>query len=536
MRSRDDFFWLSLLTLVYLLFWVPVIDVHPPLSTGDNGKDLYAFWLTSQGKWPYRDYWWPYGPLMPFYYAFWFLVGGVNLVSIRIGLAIIYFLCSLLVYRTLRLLTSGAIAFLSSLAFLSFRMGWTYNHIGVLPFLLLSILCLWKFFLTAKIQWGYFGVLALAGMALVKISGGITSFAVFLASLLLYQGYLKLSHPGKALGWKHFILLPSLFGVVVFGTYGFLFRGLSRNWIAQCLLLASLGPRRSVPPPWMHLKHLVLWFTVWDRSRLFWLAAVLLFGGVGLWCLGRRKTEGVDRRVFGFIVGSLLLFIPANPSDYFFQEGLIYRFDFWVFPILVLFLGLSAEWISVLFSRKMKLGLGIFLFFTLLWQPWKNLREASAWHTPERYLGFPQGRIYAGGPLSDVEVLRETRRFIVEHTTPDQEIFAAPYEPLYCFLSGRRQAVREIHILEGIPISDEQEEAMIRQLEIKQIRYVVLSNRYRSKEISVGDFGITYAKKLARYISENYRVVQTFGPWEEGGQAVKVFERGARGEKLNLLS
>lgn len=537
--KREDFLWPLLLVFVYSLFWVPLLNVHPLLSTGDNGRDLYAFWMTAQGKWPFRDYWWIYGPLMPLYYAFWFFLGGVNLVSVRIGLAVNYLLCSVFAYRTLRPLTSPVIAFLSSLAFLSFDMAWSYNHIGTFPLLFLSIFCLWRFFFTTQIRWVYFGTLALVGMALVKANAGIISFVAFLGSLLLYQGTLKLKDPGQALPWRHFIFLPLIFGGLVAGAYAFVLWGLPFDWIDRCL---PFRPRYHLEGygAWNHFKHLVLRFLVWERRRLLGVGAVLVFTFLAVLGVRRRRPLGTGKGILPIIVASLLFFGLGNSAEYFLVDGLIYRFDFWIFPLLVLWMGLAAEWASPLFGRRQKKLFAGLIFFALIWTPFQNLKEALAQRIPERYWDFPHGQAYIiGGPLRTVQDIREGTRFIIEHTRPNQEILALPYEPLYCFLSGRRHALRELHFTKGLPMTEEQEETAIRQLETKQVPYVIVSNRYRSKEVSVGHFGITHARKLAHYISEHYREVQTFGPWETGRaspHAVKVLRRGVRGKKLNLLA
>lgn len=541
--AKHDLPWLASLVIVYLLFWVPVLDVHPALSTGDNGRDLYAFWMTLQGKWPCRDYWWQYGPLMPLYYAFWFLLGGINLISVRMGLAVSYFLCSFFAYRTLRLLTSPAVAFLSSLAFLSFDMGWSYNHMGTFPFLFFAIFCLWRFFFTHQVRWGYFGTLALAGMALVKSNIGVTSLAAFWVLLLLHQGFLKFRTPQGTLPWKHFIFIPLIFGVVTLGVYALTFWGLPFDQIDHCLTLRPSYHRWSDQTSnslkyWINFKHLILRFLVWEPRRLLGLGTVSFLSVLALWGLRQRRLGEREKEILLMVVGSLFFFGLVNALDYFLVDGLIYRFDFWFFPILVLWVGLMAEWAGSLFGRGQKKILAGLLFFLLIWFPFRNMKEALAWKIPVRYWDFPHGQVYIGGPLVAVQAIKEVTYFILEKTRPDQEIFAIPYDPLYCFLSGRRQAVRELHITRFVSPSGEQEQALIQELEAKQTPYIILSSRYRSKEI--GDFGITHVKKLARYISENYRGIKTFGSWKVNRSsppmAVKVLQRGDRGEKLDLLT
>ena len=511
MNRKTDLFWTGLLAAVFLAFWLPVLNLQASLSAGDMGRDLYAFWMTFQGKWPCQDYWWQYGPLMPLYYAFWFLVGGVNLASVRMGVAVIYFLTALSAYAALRLYVPRGIAFLAALAFLSLDMTWTYNHIGALPFLILSIFFLWKFFLTQRISWVYAGLGALGIVTAVKVNTGMAFFPAFWLSLFL--GKIFPRH------WKHLIFLPLLFFAAAVLIYAPLYWGLSREWIQQCLTLKS--EYHMGPSPWTNFKHLIQAYLFWSPERQFGLAAFL--GLAVLAWRGRSRGSSPSFRV----IGSLVLFGLFASVEYLLQEGLIYRFDFWTFPVLVLFLGIGLEGTGRLFSRRTNLVLGALLFFLLIGFPAWGLKEALTWRRPERYLTPPHGKIYLGSPVSYPAVLNEASRFLRENTRPDQEILTLPYDPIYCFLSGRRHALRELDFMEHIHLGVEQEKGILQELDRKKVPYVVISNRYRSKEAGVGHFGVTHARRLSEYLSTYYSEVKTFGPWEPDDHlhAVKILKR-----------
>ena len=71
--SRFQKYVFFLLTLIGgILIYFPAHNYQPLLAQGDHGRDLYAFDQTIHGAKPYRDYWWVYGPLMPYYYALFF--------------------------------------------------------------------------------------------------------------------------------------------------------------------------------------------------------------------------------------------------------------------------------------------------------------------------------------------------------------------------------------------------------------------------------------------------------------------------------
>lgn len=536
MKSRSqDLPWIGAVILLFALLWAPLIKFQPPLTAGDMGRDLYAFWMTFEGKWPCRDYWWSYGPLMPLYYAFWFLIGGVSLLSVRMGLGVLFLICSLLSYRTLRLLTSPPVAFLFSLAFLNLDvtyslhhvrlrdMAYTFNQYGAFPFLLLSLGLLWKYFMTGKIRWVYFGAASLAGVALVKVSAGLASGFAFFASLWLFQFRIfPFSQKGKGPGeertlpWRHRIFPPLLFGSAVALSYGLLYRGIPSNWVSQCL---TAGPSYHGGDfsPGGYFKHLILWFLVWDRRRLLWLMIFVTFLVLASVSFKRKKIPAEDRHPLFWAGLSSLLFGAANSLDYF-VDGSIHRVDFWFFPTLVLLTGLGAEQASLLFSRRIKRGLGVLILTAMLTFPILNLKEALAWRVPERYLDLAHGQVYLGGNIEEVKALKEGSRWISEQTSPEQEILAVPYEPLYSFLSGRRHAVRELLFAENMHISQEQEDKILQALEAKQVSFVVVSNRDRSGEWGMGRFGVTHCRKLADTLARQFEDDRVFG-------AVRILRR-----------
>lgn len=504
-------------------FWALTWNTQPYLSSDDMGKDLYPFWMTLEGQWPCRGYYWQYGPAMLFYYAFWLLIGGVHLVSIRMGYSVLYLLSSILSYRTLRLFVSPPIAFLASLSFLIQGMVYpfyNFNHIGAIPFLLLSIFSLWKFFLSREIRWCYAGTAALSGMALVKWNMGVTAFFAFFA-MLIFGGLSKR---------RHWILLPLIFGGTVFSFYRLQYWGCQASWLKDCLTANQLS---VAPSPWVNFKHLIQWFLVWDRKRLWWVGLFLVFGILAFLGLRKKGWQQDESKLFPRVIGSLFLFGLFNTSDYF-LVGHIYRFDFWSFPILVLLMGLAAEWAKFLFDRSMRILLGILTLIGVLALPIQAVEEAFAARIPERYLDFPRGKIYlVKETRSTVEAIRKATRFILENTGPGQEILTLPKDPLYCFLSGRRHALRQLRFEITSQISEQEEEEMIRELETKQVPLVLLSNRDESNPATakgeIGHFGRTHDRKLGRYLFEHYREVQTFGTWETPkpriDHAIKIFRR-----------
>ena len=210
--------------------------------------------------------------------------------------------------------------------------------------------------------------------------------------------------------------------------------------------------------------------------------------------------------------------------------GHIYRLDYWSFPILVLLLGFSLHWAKALFHPRLRGALWCVVFLAVLALPLRSVKKAFAAHVPERFLDFERGGVYlVDENQSTTEAIRKGTRFILENTKPGDEILAVPVAPLYCFLSGRRHAVREIYFGEIIHLRDWQEERMLREIQTRPVPLVVLTN-VDGQSSGFGVFGKTYAKKLGAYVFDHYREVRQFGePWEVNNprrsHAIKIYQR-----------
>ena len=43
----------------------------------------------THGKLPYKDFWWVYGPLMPYYYGLFYKIFGMHITSVLLGRAVL---------------------------------------------------------------------------------------------------------------------------------------------------------------------------------------------------------------------------------------------------------------------------------------------------------------------------------------------------------------------------------------------------------------------------------------------------------------
>ena len=117
--KNQIFFFLTLFAGVFILY--PFLDYQSIMATGDHGRDLYAARAALEGRVPYRDYWWVYGPLMPYYYALFFKSLGVHVPALLTGKALLSLVSALLIYGTLLTATvTPLLALIGALWFLVF--------------------------------------------------------------------------------------------------------------------------------------------------------------------------------------------------------------------------------------------------------------------------------------------------------------------------------------------------------------------------------------------------------------------------------
>ena len=129
-NSRIIFLFLTL--LISAAYVWPELNFQDIISQGDHGRDLYAADAVTHGKLPYKDFWWVYGPLMPYYYALFFKIFGVHITSVLLARAFLVIACSVLLYLSAACLMAPGLAFLAAAWFTQSRQEFffTYNHVG----------------------------------------------------------------------------------------------------------------------------------------------------------------------------------------------------------------------------------------------------------------------------------------------------------------------------------------------------------------------------------------------------------------------
>src|ERR1700691_2727007 len=96
LKCPSKYRFLVLVLVIRLIIAVPLSNSQSYLAQGDHGRDLYAAQAVYRGELPYKNFWWVYGPLMPYYYGLFFKIFGTHISSMLLGKLILRLLGGIL--------------------------------------------------------------------------------------------------------------------------------------------------------------------------------------------------------------------------------------------------------------------------------------------------------------------------------------------------------------------------------------------------------------------------------------------------------
>ena len=516
-----------LVLLAGVLILYPAYNVQLGLTQGDNGRDFYCFKETFDGALPYRDYWWVYGPLMPFYYGFFYKFFGVNISSVLFGKMALNLLSGLLVYLSLSMYTSAVIAVLAALWLWIFGpdFTYTYNHIGGIFLMLSVVYFMFLYIKDARRRFIWAGAFLCFLLSLVKINIGFSTLAGFLGLVLLKEAREKTLNTQK----KKAIFYSGALAAAASGlAYGLLIYDLPLYYIRQCFpYLKSDHPINvTILESFKMLWNAFFYNSTSSLPNLFFGLTVFLCAVKGL--LDSRQKTG-ERKLWVPLLAALVFLSALNMHE-FFASGIYYRI-FWISPLIIMlhfmiiFIGTRD------FSRVIKYSVYLVLFILVSLQGLEKHRLLKAYQIPPQYLAFEAGKAYVTNPPEWMDTVIKTTRYLQSRLKKEESFLALPYDPLYYFLAGKESPVRELNFFEHINIKEGQQRDIIRRLEEKNTNWIVLSSRSNSPVRGLGEFGKDYGIVLSEYIKDHFELVETFGDWQTPPRkafehhGVKIFRR-----------
>ena len=224
------------------------------LAQGDHGRDLYAAAAVLRGEMPYKDFWWVYGPLMPYYYGLMFKLFGIHIPSVLLGKIFLNIASGLGIFWAMTRFFSPATGFIAGLWFLVYHQDFffTYNHAGGILLLIACIGMHWAYIKEQKNNAAYLALLFTFILGLIKINFALTALLMGILTVLVTN---RTNRRAFNTHEKFFYTL-SCVGLPLFwfGAYSFFTQGLTINEIRQCQPYlggdepySSVGPLQTIP-------------------------------------------------------------------------------------------------------------------------------------------------------------------------------------------------------------------------------------------------------------------------------------------------
>ncbi|MBN1870084.1 MAG: hypothetical protein JW847_05875 [Candidatus Omnitrophica bacterium] len=516
LSGKEKTIYLVLTIVAGMIILWPLHNFQHYLAQGDHGRDLYCFKKVMEGALPYRDFSWLFGPLMPYYYALFYLFGGVSIQSILFGQILLIFLAGIVIYLTCCVFLPPAISFLCAFWYWGYRgteFFYTYNHIGGLLTLLIALYCLFKYIELNERRFICGGFVSILSLMLIRLNMGVSTLTAFVLSLFFSDFIQK---DPKAPRKRRFYLLLSL-GIlaIAFLIYWFLLYPLPKYAITQSFPFEKTQRTDytssvfdTVLYSWGMLAN---YFTATLSQKIFGL--ILVFASLQCLILGfSNKTPHKLKERIIIIFGSLFLFLALSSHE-FFASGVFYRI-FWFFPLILItiffLLGIATRDIR-------KTILQVIIFYTLLLPPLFNIhneiRIIRFFKTPEHQLHVGPNNIFTTQDPKWFQTVAGAVDFIKKNTRPDEKILVLPLDPIYLFLSGRDSAARQLVFFEHINITEPQQRDIISEMETNHANWAIISNRAVTPEGGMGVFGQTHCLLLAQYLRDHFEPAADFGDW-----------------------
>ncbi len=505
------------------------IDFQPWLSQGDHGRDFYCFQAAAQGAVPYQDYWWVYGPLMPYYFAAFLKFLGSTMPAILTAKAVLDLGAALFIYLSIATLLYPFAGFIASLWFLAFQPDffYTYNHTGGVTLLMAVLYTIALYIKNNKNYYLVPGLALLTLLAFVKINIGLFSLVAYLLSVAVID---KLKNIPLTRG-KKLIYYFGAFGVPAFVLliYFLLTQGLTVSEIRQCFpFLTNDQPyntslANSVKSSWQFIVRQVSY--EWATGVF---TALLSLSVIQLGCfLWDKKTRPETKNILLFAV-ILILFYLFNAPEYF-KSGVLYRI-YWSKPFSIVLVMLLILWAAQTVPRWARATLYCILIYLMTMVFLDKHAHIAKLKSADHYLRLERGKIFANNAPQWFTTVEDTTDFLLKTLAPGEKFFALPYDALYYYLAGRASPTRQLIFFEHINIYQGQEERIIAELEKEKVNYVLISSRAYAREPGLGEFGKTYCQVLGSYISRNFEEIQRFGNWTNDpgwswGHGTKILKR-----------
>lgn len=515
-----------------VLIVYPRHDFLQWFDPGDHGRDLYAFERSLHGEIPYRDYYWNYGPLMPFVYGAFYEVFGCQISSALLGRLCFSLLAAVFLYLAVSELFAPVIAFLAAVWFLVFFPDFwhTFNHTAGIAMIAAVLWAIFSYIKSSKPRDAFLGLLWGFLLVLIKPNFGVVAVAMGVMGVLLTDTFKRT--PWKRSKTLFCVAAAGLIPVLTCVIYGWCLKDLSITDMRQCLPYIGDDDPHSVTP-FTALKELIQFIRFAMRINPIHACLGVILGCAvvrAAYLLAARKFEPVRRTQITLALVMLAAFYVGSLHEYL-ASGVWYR-ALWGDPLcialgfVIIDVALSNASRLLRFQTQFAIALMAVLVFA------SNLRLITAQKTPVHFLPGKHAGVYLGSSPEWIQTVETATAFLNKTLKNGERFFALPYDPLYYFLTDRISPTRHLMFFRHNKIAPEQEASVIADIERHHINYVLLGNLYKSKTEAriLGTLGETHCLIIGRYLDDHFVPIATFGDWanEPGGlwnHGVRILRR-----------
>lgn len=515
MTTFRNFLFIALLIAAGFISLCHTLHYQLYLASGDHGRDLYSFTAAFRGEIPYRDYWWVYGPIMPYYYGFFMKILGVNVTSVLAGKMVMTIVAGIFLALALSFFVPSLLAFAAALWFWAYfpDFGYTYNHIGGIALLMAVTHALLAYLKTGRTPYLYWGLTWIFVLAFIKINFSLAALAAFLIAVSWIDKDLRRPLDGQRK--KFYLLGIVILPLLVFAVYLSLVQGLSLAEIRQCFpYLQGDQPYHATPGQcFLIWSHDILRPMLSSSSHLIFGALVLSSLGYDLSLFQKKLIFPRLARQIILAVKILILFYLLNLHEYV-GSGIPYRI-IWAKPFSLI-LSFILIGTAIRYTHKLiQLPVVAFLGFSAVLSLHQQMATLLAQKLPDQFLAHPRGQVIIGGnPPQWIDTVQQTTRYLETRLAPGESFLALPYDPIYYYLCDKKTPTRQLIFFEHIKIPPEQERKIIAELERNRVETIVLANRaYVTEEIGMGRLGETHCPLLGQYLKDHFETVASWGEW-----------------------
>lgn len=504
-----------LLLISGIFIFLPYLDYQVHIAQGDHGRDLYAAEAVWRGELPYQNFWWVYGPIMPYLYGIFYKLFGVSVNSMLLGQTFFKLLAGIFIYWGLSWLIVPWGAAIGTLWFWSFYPDffYTYNHTGGITLLMATTASLLAYIKSREPHYLYFGLIALFLLAFVKVNIGIFALTGFLFLVVVIHKANKVSLRSFL---QFYVSSGILLPVSIFFMYALLLQGLPIYAIRQCLpYLAEDHPYNA--PAIVALRNIyeiTLANIASSPGSILLALLVLLALAQTVHKLLSEKTPLAERRDTALAIFALCVLYVVNFHEFLASGTVIYR-AFWAKPFSILLMIFVLYYSIANLPRWINGALSLVLGVILVMGNFSQQRLInSVKEYPWQNLDMDRAHVFLSNEAAWIQTVRQATNSLQATVPPNETFLALPYDPLYYFLAGKPTPTRQLIFFEHINIPPQQEQSVIQEIEKHNVNYILQSNRSLVPSDGLGILGKTYCPTLGKYIEDNFEVIQSFGPWQ----------------------